>query len=176
VAVSEPRHKTNLRHDCEKHGCYRDELWDWTPFNDCFGNSGIRISDVDGMVERNGLFLMLDGKRDGAPISAGQLRMYKQFALKGGHVIVFHGQPPVTVATVRQWLPGDDNVVGPTQCDLAGLKRIVADWYEWANGMRPIRSPLEIEIHAADPPAVDWPEVAKPGGGIEHLKGARWTG
>jgi len=153
VAVNNARHVTNLRHDCEKHGCYRAELWDWTPFNDCFGDSGIRISDIDGMVERNGFFLMLDGKRLGAYLSSGQLRMYKQFALKGGHVIVFHGTPPATVVTVRQWLPGDADVVGPVDCDLDGLKSIVASWYQWANGMpsiKPVAS-LQAELDAIAP-------------------------
>lgn len=31
-------------------------------------------------------------------------------------------------------------------------------------------SPLEAELHIADPPAEEWPKAAKPGGGIEHLK------
>jgi len=70
-------------------------------------------------------------------------------------------------------------------CDLDGLKSIVADWFTWADGNTDTKSPplamdrLAAEIRLADPPAradEDWPEVAKLGGGIEHLKGARWTG
>lgn len=155
--MTEPRHVTNLRHDCQQDGCYRAELWDWTPFNDCFGDSGIRISDIDGMVERNGLFLMLDGKREGTMLKTGQLRLYKQFAAtKAGTAIVFYGDPtarPQEVTRARIWRPGDQAVELIDPCDLDGLKQIVADWYRWADGM-PRRSPapLEIEIHAADPP------------------------
>lgn len=175
-------HVTNLRHDCERHGCYRAELWDWTPFNDCFGNSGIRISDIDGMVERNGLFLLLDGKRVGTSLKSGQLRLYRSFAeTKAGTAIVFHGDPtthPQMVCTVRIWRPGGD-FEGPLSCDLDGLRQIVGAWYEWANGI-PRRLPeaipaavraqrIEAELHAADPPlpaSEDWPEVTKPGSGI----------
>lgn len=133
------KHVTNLRHECETDGCYRAELWDWTPFNDCFGDSGIRISDIDGIVERNGLFLMLDGKRvgqrGGRDISDGHRRLYRKFAEKGGHVLVFHGKPPSIVEWLRQWLPGGE-FVAERACDLNGLRAIVADWYAWANGMR----------------------------------------
>jgi hypothetical protein len=176
VAVT---HVTNLRHDCEAHGCYRAELWDWTPFNDCFGDSGIRISDIDGMVERNGLFLMLDGKRDGTFLKQGQLRLYKSFAAtKAGTAIVFWGNPavhPQIVTRARIWRPGEQDVELVDPLDLAGLKQLVADWYEWATGMPrrlPQRTPgitvpalREAELHAADPPPVDegdWPEVRYP--------------
>lgn len=155
------KHVTNLRHDCDVHGCYRAELWDWTPFNDCFGDSGIRISDVDGMVERNGQFLMLDGKRIGREgqtyIAPGHIRMYRRFAeSKGGHSIVFHGHPPATIEVVRIWRPGG-GLQGPEPCDLGRLKKIVSNWYVWANGMSmpvpvpPTRS-IDMELSVAAAP------------------------
>jgi len=155
---------TNLRHLCEANGCYREELWDWTPFNDCFGSSGIRISDIDGIVERNGLFLMLDGKRVNLRgernISDGHRRLYKAFAEKGGHVLVFHGQPPTTVQWLRQWLPGGE-FVKEQLCDLDGLRAVVADWYQWANGSRPRRAVIEAELEAVAPrrDPNDWDDV-----------------
>jgi hypothetical protein len=161
-------HVTNLRHECEKDGCYRAELWDWTPFNDCFGDSGIRISDIDGIVERNGLFLMLDGKRVGRrgerAISNGQRRLYTQFANKGGHVLVFHGQPPITVQWLRQWLPGGE-FIQERACDLAGMRTVVAEWYVWANGMRAATTaPIaQLPVSLDD---CEWPEVAPLGCGM----------
>lgn len=165
------KHVTNLRHECETDGCYRAELWDWTPFNSCFGDSGIRISDIDGIVERNGLFLMLDGKRIGRrgerDISDGQRRLYLRFAEKGGHVLVFHGQPPRTVEWLRQWLPGGE-FVRERPCSLDGLRGIVADWYIWANGMRPAaakpstQAVIEAELDAVAPKVRDpneWADV-----------------
>lgn len=157
-------HVPNLRHQCETDGCYRNELWDWTPFNDCFGNTGIRISDVDGIVERNSQMLMLDGKRIGKGgsrnISTGQRLLYKAFADRGQHVLVFHGHPPATVLFVRRWLPGG-RFVQEEPCDLDGLKAIVSAWFQWAEGMRYDRLPVAEEIHVADPPRDpgEWPDV-----------------
>jgi len=126
----------NLRHECGPDGCYRETLWDWSPMNDVFGSTGIRISDCDGIVERNGHFLLLDGKRPclngNREIKDGQRRMYIRFAKNGGTVIVFHGTPPTTVQWVRVWRPG--GIFEPErQCDLPGLVRLVSQWFQWAD-------------------------------------------
>jgi hypothetical protein len=131
----------NLRHrcvpegDCAPDGCYLNTLWDWSPLNDVFGRTGIRVSDVDGIVERNGHFLLLDGKRPdlrgGRYIKNGTLRMYRRFAENGGYVFVFHGQPPVTPEWVRAWRPGGE-FVPERPCDLAGLRALVWQWFQWA--------------------------------------------
>jgi hypothetical protein len=122
----------NLRHQCGPDGCYMDTLWDWSPFNDCFGDSGIRISDLDGMVERNGHFLILDGKRVNPAgereIRNGHRRLYKRSAIRGDTVIVFHGYPPTDIRFVRQWLPGGE-FIQERPCDLAELKDLVAQWF-----------------------------------------------
>lgn len=128
---------TNLRHDCSLHGCYREQLWDWTPLNDCFSGK-IRVGDIDGMVERNGNFLMLDGKRPnpkdgGCYISDGQRSMYEAFAKMGGTVIGFHGQPPATVQKVRVWRPGG-GLEYHEAMDLEGMKELAAQWFRSANG------------------------------------------
>lgn len=64
---------TNIKWDCPSDGCYRDHLPDWTPFNDCFPRTGIRISDIDGMVEIGGHFLFLEWKPARVPVPEGQL-------------------------------------------------------------------------------------------------------
>jgi hypothetical protein len=124
----------NLKWSCDnpRYGCYRESLWDWTPMNDCFGDSGIRISDVDGIVERNGCFLLLDGKRVNdrgeRHYSDGQWRLYVQFAKHMGHVILFHGKPPDQVEYVREWLPGGE-YVPERECDLDQLNELISAWY-----------------------------------------------
>jgi hypothetical protein len=55
-------------------------LPNWTEFNDCFTGTKIRISDVDGIVERNGDFLVLDVKRPGTPLNTGQRYLYTRLA------------------------------------------------------------------------------------------------
>jgi len=66
-------------------------LPDWTEFNDCFAPSRIRISDIDGIVERNGQFLVLDFKHPNATLNTGQRILYQQLARKGFTVVVVYG-------------------------------------------------------------------------------------
>jgi hypothetical protein len=66
-------------------------LPDWTEFNTCFEPSRIRISDIDGIVERNGHFLVLDLKHPNATLNQGQSILYRQLAKKGFTVVVVFG-------------------------------------------------------------------------------------
>lgn len=46
-------------------------ICDWGPLNDCFQGK-VRISDIDGMVERNGFFVFLEQKGAQMQIPVGQ--------------------------------------------------------------------------------------------------------
>lgn len=89
----------NLRWDCWKRGCYKDQLPDWSIFNDCFPR-GIRVGDVDGIVEVGRRFLMLEWKHDkSVSLPEGQRKLLRRF-----------GRPPNAVVCLRgtiddlQWL------------------------------------------------------------------------
>lgn len=62
-------------------------VWDWEPLNDCFGDTGIRVTDLDGFIERKGSFLVLEAKGPGKEIPTGQkitfdaLRKTKHFTI-----------------------------------------------------------------------------------------------
>ena len=57
----------------------RGVLWNWRPVADLLpGKCG--ASDIDGVVERNGHFIFLEGKRPGERLSVGQLIMLKQLS------------------------------------------------------------------------------------------------
>jgi hypothetical protein len=93
------------------------------------------------------------------PVGRCERRLYRKFADNGGHVLVFHGQPPTTVQYLRQWLPGGE-FVPETPCDLDGLRKVVADWYVWANGSR--STAAGSASHVAEAPVADadeWPDV-----------------
>jgi hypothetical protein len=113
-----------------------ETLWDWSPLNDCFANTTIRVSDLDGIVERNGHFLVLDGKRPDLngrrDIQNGQRLLYKRLAETGFSVIVFHGYPPHEVQFVRQWTPGG-GFIPERPCTLPELHQLVVQWFEIAN-------------------------------------------
>lgn len=57
----------------------RGVLWNWKPVADMMpGRMG--VSDIDGVVERNGHFLFMESKNDNEPLSTGQRIMLCQLA------------------------------------------------------------------------------------------------
>ena len=48
-----------------------ESLWNWDILKGCFGN-GIKPTDIDGLVERNGHFLLLEAKNPGKEVPVGQ--------------------------------------------------------------------------------------------------------
>ena len=48
-------------------------IWEWDFLNDCFGETKIRVTDIDGSVERYSHQLILETKRPNVPIPEGQL-------------------------------------------------------------------------------------------------------
>src|SRR5215831_4615524 len=84
---------TNIR-DQEK---FLQSIWDWTPFNDCFiradgSATGIKISDIDGHVERNGFWLRIE-TTEKSDVTQGQIRSIKRDVARGTMVIILIGQP-----------------------------------------------------------------------------------
>lgn len=77
---------------------YLNSLWDWGRYNHCFGQTGIRITDIDGAVERNGHFLILETKRVGEKIPAGQIRLFNALCDNPRfEVLVIWGEPNAPV-------------------------------------------------------------------------------
>lgn len=104
----------NLRLSPEEYG---RRLWDWTALNVCFAH-GIRVSDIDGIVERRGSFLVLEGTRAGLSKKKGQQMMLEALArLPGFTVIMIEGNPPFEV---KRWRvigarisgTGSDSLIG----------------------------------------------------------------
>jgi hypothetical protein len=119
---------TNLR----SRQTYADSSWDWTFLNECFAPTHIRVSDVDGIVERRGHFLWIETKFPGEKVEEGQ-RIMHDAALATGRfsVMVVWGEPN---APVRYSLRGpnvdeDRFVIG--ESEIVGLVR---RWFLWADG------------------------------------------
>lgn len=104
-----------LRWNCENRGCYRDSLPDWGVFDDCFPR-GIKVSDVDGIVEIGGAFLMIEWKGGrGVSLPEGQRRMLRRFADQDNTVVCLRGG-----LDDMQWLVFP-TAIGPTPdgwCDV----------------------------------------------------------
>ena len=113
---------------------YVAALWDWSCFNDCFGNSRIRVSDLDGIVERNGKFLVLEVKSHGASVPIGQQRMFNAMAETGAFtVVVLFGEtnaPQRMRVTTRH----NGRVVSVEKpADMDTVRDMVKRWFDFAN-------------------------------------------
>lgn len=126
--------RRNLRHQCDRDGCYADGLPNWGMLEGCFGAGRIRPSDIDGVVDRNGRFLILESKRVGAQVKEGQHILFQSLAETGLFtVIVFFGDAAAcTVKSARVYFP-DGGYQPDAPCDLDGLRARCADWFARAD-------------------------------------------
>lgn len=65
-----------------------DGVFDWSWTNGCFGETNITPMDFDGVVERNGNFLVMETKREGASIPNGQLITLRRLHARGGVTVM----------------------------------------------------------------------------------------
>jgi hypothetical protein len=150
----------------ERKDLYDAGHWDWAcltapcpagidPADDlpggCFGG-GIRPSDVDGVVERNGFFLYLEAKAPTAQVREdGQFKALKRRTEDGRSTVLIVWGLPISKASrcdecgrvagenreaaqvfrVRRLY--HDGRESDTRCDLATLRLMVRDWKEQAD-------------------------------------------
>jgi len=109
---------------------FEEGFWDWAIFDGCFGNTRIRPSDVDGMVERNGEFLAIETKRPGANIPTGQFWMYCALAERPGMtVLILWGDPgnPEEMMVMDSYNPPEK-----MRCTLEDVREFVRNWFRAA--------------------------------------------
>lgn len=71
---------SDLRHKCDSNGCYVDKLFtDWTYFNHSMPNK-LGVTDLDGVIERNGMFFIIEYKSNRKQVEQGQLIMLKRLS------------------------------------------------------------------------------------------------
>ena len=111
---------------------YENSFWDWTPYNSCFGDTMIRISDVDGIVERKGKFLFLETKRPDELLTIGQRRLHDALRETGLFwVLVIRGErnTPINYSLRIKGMPEEKkNVTGEDE-----IKKVVQKWFKWAD-------------------------------------------
>lgn len=105
---------------------YANSFWDWSFLNDCFGTTGIRVSDLDGAVERKGHLLILETKLPGQNVPVGQSRMFDALRAQGASVLIIWGHRNQTEAVC--WWPR--KVVPATN---EHVRYFVRQWFEWAD-------------------------------------------
>lgn len=106
-------------------------LWDWGELTGCFGETRIMPTDLDGFVERNGKFLVLETKAPGAAIPKGQQITFDRLVSTGFFtVVVVWGETnkPQRILLMTSQITKTYQVA-----DMAMLRWIVSSWFQWAN-------------------------------------------
>jgi hypothetical protein len=111
---------------------YISALWDWGFLDDCFGSTRIRVSDIDGIVERNGCFLLIEAKPPYKDMSRGQQRLHAALAAKGFAVLVIWGKANNPEQT-QIWYPYRPKAEPVQLATLESIQDIVSRWFRWAN-------------------------------------------
>lgn len=119
-----------MRWNCREKGkCYNETLRPRIEeFAGCFPGK-ISFSDVDGIVEIGGHFLLLEWKSDGGELRGGQRIMYQNMTAISPrfHVIVVHGHPrEMLIESVQVFRGGEAGSVEP--CDFSGLFERIEAW------------------------------------------------
>jgi hypothetical protein len=126
-----------MRWDCAVRGCFNETCRPkLEAFSGCFPRA-VNFGDIDGMVELNGCFCLLEWKGPGGAVKLGQYRSYIQFTRHHHGNVVFIVGGDATTMQVRNFA-----IVWRGQCfasqpgDLAELKRRLRAWAVWAETLR----------------------------------------
>lgn len=111
-------------------------VWDWGFLDECFAPSRIKISDIDGISERNGQLLILETKAEGVQIKKGQEILFRQIVRAGNHVLVIWGYQEAPKHDLLLMTPQGDCHYRGVGKDV--IQAIVRDWYRWADKQGPV--------------------------------------
>ena len=108
-----------------------NNLWDWSILDGCFGNTRIHPTDVDGLVERNGKFLLIEAKSPGVEIKTGQMIMFNKLVHTGYFTVILvwgeiNNPEKITLMTSKT-IEVYENI------SLDKLREITSKWFIWAN-------------------------------------------
>ena len=108
-------------------------LWDWAILDGCFGQTRIKPTDVDGLIERHGCFLFLEAKADGKEVSQGQNITFRQLSRQPRtFVIAFNGnREERTISRIVLYRNGQE--IEQENPGVETLRSLVARWYAWAD-------------------------------------------
>lgn len=110
-------------------------IWDWGFLDGCFAPTRIKVSDIDGITERNGKLLILETKRRGVELNTGQSIMFRQLVRAGNHVLTIWGYQSEPVHDLLYMTPGGD--CRYTDVEKETIQDIVRDWFRWADRQAP---------------------------------------
>jgi hypothetical protein len=98
-------------------------------------NPALIPSNVDGILERNGQFLILEWKRPGEKVSTGQKIMLQALASKPDFmVVIIYGNTDNETVIDSYWLLTPDGKPVKSGVGFQSFKQFYKDWYTLADG------------------------------------------
>ena len=93
-------------------------------------------SNVDGIAERNGQFLIFEWKRPGEKVSNGQRIMLQALAAKPSFmVVIIYGNTDTETIIDSYWLLTPEGKPVKTGIGFESFKQFYRQWYELANNV-----------------------------------------
>jgi len=92
-------------------------------------------SNVDGICERNGHFLILEWKRPGEKVSEGQKRLLQAMAkLPKFIVMIIYGNTDNETVIDKYFMVYPNGQCGLNGTGFESFKDFYREWYRWADG------------------------------------------
>lgn len=121
-----------LRWQCDKQGCFNTKkrpklevFYDLLP-------GKIAIGDIDGIVEINSKFLILEYKGYGVPLPKGQQIMYERLTKIAPFTVIVVAGDCETMETKEYFIYYNGACGKTKQTNLGGLRDLVGRWVSWA--------------------------------------------
>ena len=94
-------------------------------------------SNVDGIAERNGHFLIMEWKRDAEKVSEGQKRLLQALAFNPRFmVVIIYGNTDDGTVIDSYWLLTPEGKPVKTGIGFESFKQFYKDWYILADGYK----------------------------------------
>lgn len=113
---------------------YINSLWDWGCLNGCFGDTKIKPTDIDGFVERNGRFLIIETKLPTVEVPAGQEITFSRLINTGYFSIIIVWGNPNNPEMIKVITRKKEKIYSHT--NIKQLRDIVTSWFNWANSKK----------------------------------------
>ena len=119
----------------------RNEFANHTDYGDFKGliesNPLFLPSNVDGIAERNGHFLIMEWKRDAEKVSEGQKRLLQALAFNPRFmVVIIYGNTDDGTVIDSYWLLTPEGKPVKTGIGFESFKQFYKDWYILADGYK----------------------------------------
>lgn len=109
----------------------REGFIDFSAFDGCFPNDRLSFTDLDGMMERKGNFLVLE-KKGINRLTLGQKLLLKQLLALGVFTIIVFGPSEYKPEFITVYYP-DGNMCVAQNPSHKELRRVISEWFKYAD-------------------------------------------